>query len=125
MPIDAHQHLGDCRVFDPDVPEETVLAATERHGLDRVLVMPFPGARDPVAVHDRIADITKATARRVRGIVNLSPQQEHAANAAEAERCVSGLGFVALKLHTLGMRWSRRRPMGGLCSRRQPGLECW
>ena len=60
--IDAHQHLGDCRVFDLDVPEETVLAATERHGLDRVLVMPFPGARDPVAVHDRIADITEATA---------------------------------------------------------------
>jgi uncharacterized protein len=60
--------------------------------------MPFPGARDPVAVHDRIA----ATAGRARGIVNLSPHQEHAAaNAAEAESCVSGLGFVALKLHTL------------------------
>lgn len=100
--IDAHQHLGDCRVFDLDVPEETVLAATERHGLDRVLVMPFPGARDPAAVHDRIADITEATAGRARGIVNLRPHQEHAAaNAAEAESCVSGLGFVALKLHTL------------------------
>jgi uncharacterized protein len=100
--IDAHQHLGDCRVFDLDVPDQTVLAAAERHGLDRVLVMPFPGARDPVAVHDRIAAMTKATAERVRGIVNLSPHQEHAAYAAEAERCVRGLGFVALKLHTLG-----------------------
>ena len=80
-----------------------MLAATERHGLDRVLVMPFPGARDPVAVHDRIADITEATAGRVRGIVNLRPHQEHAAaSAAEAESCASGLGFVALKLHTLG-----------------------
>jgi predicted TIM-barrel fold metal-dependent hydrolase len=34
--------------------------------------------------------------------VNLSPHKEHAANATEAERRVSGLGFVALKLHTLG-----------------------
>ena len=55
-----------------------------------------------MAVHDRIADVTEATAGRVRGIVNLSPPQEHAAYAAEAERCVSGLGFVALKLHRLG-----------------------
>lgn len=102
MLIDAHQHLGDCRVFDLNVVEETVLAATGRHGLDRVLVMPFPGARDPVAVHDRIADMTEATAGRVRGIVNLSPHPERAAYAAEAERCVSGLGFVAPKLHTLG-----------------------
>jgi predicted TIM-barrel fold metal-dependent hydrolase len=100
--IDAHQHLGDCRVFDLDVPDGAVLTAAERHGLDRVLVMPFPGARDPVAVHDRIAAMTKATAGRVRGIVNLSPHQEHAAYAAEAERCVSRLAFVALKLHTLG-----------------------
>jgi predicted TIM-barrel fold metal-dependent hydrolase len=100
--IDAHEHLGDCRVFDTDVAEETVLAAVERHGLDRVLVMPFPGARDPAAVHDRIAALTRSTRGRVRGIVNLNPHQDHAAYAAEAERCVSGMGFVALKLHTLG-----------------------
>lgn len=91
MLIDAHPHLGDCRVFDLDVRDETVLAATERHGLDRVLVMPFPGARDPVAVHDRIADITEATAGRARGMMNLGPHQAHAAaNAAEAESCVPG-----------------------------------
>jgi uncharacterized protein len=100
--IDAHQHLGDCRVFDTEVAEEAVLAAAERHGLDRVLVMPFPGARDPAAVHDQIAALSQASGGRVRGIVNLNPHQDHAGYAAEAERCVSGLGFVALKLHTLG-----------------------
>jgi len=63
--------------------------------------MPFPG-RARSCGRDWIADITEATAGRVRGIVNLSPHKEHAANAAEAERCVSGLGFVALKLYTLG-----------------------
>jgi predicted TIM-barrel fold metal-dependent hydrolase len=100
--IDAHQHLGDCRVFDAEVAEEAVLDAAERHGLDRVLAMPFPGARDPAAVHDRIAAMTRSSGGRVRGIVNLSPHRDRAAYAAEAERCVSGLGFVALKLHTLG-----------------------
>jgi len=100
--IDAHQHLGDCRIFDAEVAEDAVLDAVERHGLDRALVMPFPGARDPAAVHDRIAAMTRASGGRVRGIVNLSPHRDQAAYAAEAERCVSGLGFVALKLHTLG-----------------------
>jgi predicted TIM-barrel fold metal-dependent hydrolase len=100
--IDAHQHLGDCRVFDTEVTEETVLAAAEQHDLDGVLVMPFPGAQDPTSVHDRIAALTKASGGRVRGVVNLTPHQDHAAYAAEAERCVSRLGFVALKLHTLG-----------------------
>src|SRR5579875_1881620 len=46
--------------------------------------------------------MTRASGGRVRGIVNLSPHRDQAAYAAEAERCVSGLGFVALKLHTLG-----------------------
>lgn len=102
MLIDAHQHLGDCRIFDVDVSEETVVAAAEEYDLDHVLVMPFPGARDAAAVHDRIAALSAATGGRVRGIVNLTPHQEHSAYAAEAARCVSELGFVALKLHTLG-----------------------
>jgi hypothetical protein len=100
--VDAHQHLGDCRVFDVDVDEGAVLGAIEQHGLDRVLVMPFPGARDPVAVHDRIAAMSTATGGRVRGIVNLNPHQDPERYAAEAERCVRELGFVALKVHTLG-----------------------
>jgi uncharacterized protein len=100
--IDAHQHIGDCRVFDLDVSEEAVLLAIEEHGLDHVLVMPFPGARDPAAVHDRIAAMSVKTSKCVRGIVNLNPHQDHASYAAEAERCITELGFVALKLHTLG-----------------------
>jgi hypothetical protein len=102
MLIDAHQHVGDCRVFDLDVPEETVLAAIEEHQLDHALVMPFPGPYDAAAVHDRISAMTAATGGRVRGIVNLNPHQDRPAYAHEAERCVRDLGFVAIKLHTLG-----------------------
>jgi predicted TIM-barrel fold metal-dependent hydrolase len=102
MLIDAHQHAGDCRVFDVDVPEAEILAGLDQHQLDHALVMPFPGARDPGAVHDRIAALTEATGGRVRGIVNLNPHTDPARYTAEAERCVTRLGFVALKLHTLG-----------------------
>jgi len=102
MLVDAHQHIGDCRVFDADVDESAVRESIATHELDHVLVMPFPGARDPVAIHDRIAALSRDTAGAVRGIVNLTPHQDHGAYAAEAERCVTELGFVALKLHTLG-----------------------
>jgi predicted TIM-barrel fold metal-dependent hydrolase len=100
--IDAHQHIADCRVFDVEVSEDAVLGSIEEHGLDHVLVMPFPGAQDAAAVHDRIAAMTTQTGGRVRGIVNLNPHSDHRVYAAEAERCVRELGFVALKLHTLG-----------------------
>lgn len=102
MLIDAHQHIGDCRVFDLEVPEQTVLDAIVEHRLDNVLVMPFPGAGDAPAVHDRISAMSTATEGRVRGIVNLNPHQNPASYASEVERCVSELGFVALKLHTFG-----------------------
>jgi predicted TIM-barrel fold metal-dependent hydrolase len=100
--VDAHHHLGDCRVFDADVGEAELVAALDEHGLDRVLVMPFPGAADPPAVHDRIAALGERTGGRVRGIVNMTPHQDRTAYAAEAERCVTALDFVALKLHTVG-----------------------
>jgi predicted TIM-barrel fold metal-dependent hydrolase len=102
MLVDAHQHIGDCRVFDAEVDEEAVTVSIASHGLDRVLVMPFPGAADPVAVHDRIAVLSQATGGAVRGIVNTTPHQDHGAYSAEAERCVTELKFVALKLHTIG-----------------------
>src|SRR5262245_11253305 len=63
--------------------------------------MPFPGAPDAAAVHDAIAALARSSGR-VAGIVNLNPHCDRSAYAAEAERCVRELGFVALKLHTVG-----------------------
>jgi len=96
--IDAHQHLGTCRVFDADLPAEALLAGLDGAGADLALVMPFPGAPDAAATHDAIA----ALGPRARGIVNLSPHVGEREYAAEARRCVRELGFVALKLHTVG-----------------------
>jgi predicted TIM-barrel fold metal-dependent hydrolase len=99
--IDAHLHLGPCRVFDAEIQAADLLDTLERNAVDKALVMPFPGAADAAAVHDDIAALAHETGR-VAGIVNLNPHRDRAAYAAEAERCVRELGFVALKLHTVG-----------------------
>jgi predicted TIM-barrel fold metal-dependent hydrolase len=99
--IDSHLHLGPCRVFDAEVRADELVRTLERNDVALGLVMPFPGADDAAAVHDDIAELGRSTGR-VRGIVNLNPHRDRGAYAAEAERCVRGLGFVALKLHTVG-----------------------
>jgi uncharacterized protein len=99
--VDSHLHLGRCRVFDVEVESAQLVQTLERNDVSVGLVMPFPGAPDAAAVHDQISELASRTGR-VAGIVNLSPHRERAEYAAEAERCVRELGFVALKLHTLG-----------------------
>jgi uncharacterized protein len=99
--VDSHLHLGDCRVFDAEVSADALVAALEEHGVDLALVMPFPGAAEPQRMHDEIAELGRRTGR-VRGIANLSPHADASSYAAEIERCVEELGFVAVKLHTVG-----------------------
>lgn len=99
--IDSHLHLGPCRVFDAEVLASDLTETLERLDVSLGLVMPFPGAPDAAVVHDEIAALARETGR-VAGIVNLNPHRDRGAYAAEAERCVRELGFVALKLHTVG-----------------------
>ncbi len=98
--IDTHQHIGQCRVFDADVDPASLVPALDAHGVDTALVMPFPGATDARAEHSRIAMVAAEHPGRVRGIVNTSPHLDGFED--EAARCVVELGFVALKLHTIG-----------------------
>ncbi len=100
--IDAHAHLGRCRVFDLEVSAHELLAAMDINGIDAAIVMPFPGAPDPRKVHDDIAELAQAHPGRIYGMVNLSPHCDPDAYFKEAERCVRDLGFVGLKLHTIG-----------------------
>jgi predicted TIM-barrel fold metal-dependent hydrolase len=100
--IDAHEHLGSCRIFDAELTADRLLSALDVHGIDTALVMPFPGAPDAARAHDEIAALSDRTGGRVRGIVLFNPHVEPAHYAHEAERCVRELRFVALKLHTVG-----------------------
>lgn len=100
--IDAHAHLGRCRVFDLEVSARDLLAAMDRNGIYAAVVMPFPGAIDPKSVHDDIGKLAQAHPGRIYGMVNLNPHCDPDEYFAEAQRCVRDLGFVGLKLHTIG-----------------------
>jgi uncharacterized protein len=100
--VDAHHHVGSCRVFDHEQPEELVLRAMDQHGISATIVQPFPGAPNAIAVHDQIADLARRRPGRVFGLVSLNPHTDRDRYHAEASRCVRQLGFVGLKLHTIG-----------------------
>jgi len=100
--IDAHSHLGTCRVFDSHQPAAALIEAMDRHSIDSSIVQPFPGAPDPPAVHDEIARLADAHPGRIYGMASLSPHQAIETYQAEVRRCVRELGFVGVKAHALG-----------------------
>ena len=103
MPVvDAHSHLGACRVFDVDTPEDALLDAMDEHQVDVSLVQPYPGADPASAVHDRIDALSKEHSGRFFGIASINPHQDRAAYFGELSRCVNELGFVGVKMHTIG-----------------------
>ena len=103
MPVvDAHTHLGSCRVFDLDNSEEDLLGPMAEHEIDVSLVQPYPGPHSAAVVHDRIADLAKAHPGRFFGIASINPHQDSQAYFNELSRCVKDLGFVGVKMHTIG-----------------------
>jgi predicted TIM-barrel fold metal-dependent hydrolase len=100
--IDSHAHLGDCSVFDLEITENQLLDTLDRHRVDAAVVQPFPGARSAPEVHDRIAAMAREHPGRIYGLASVNPHWPRAQYRAEIERCVRGLGFVGIKLHTLG-----------------------
>ena len=102
MLIDSHAHLGDCRVFDLEVTEDQLLATLDRYRVDAAIVQPFPGAVSAPAVHDRIARLARDHPGHIYGLASISPHLSRREYTAEIERCVRDLGFVGIKLHTIG-----------------------
>jgi uncharacterized protein len=103
MPIiDSHCHLGSCTVFDLDVSEEALLKAMDANRIDAAIVQPFPGAPHPAEVHDRIAELAAKHPGRFFGLASVNPHSDEQSYRAEVRRCVRQLGFVGVKLHTIG-----------------------
>ena len=104
--VDAHQHIGSCRVFDyPDQTAEDLIKNMDEKGIDVSIVQPFPGAfpQPARAEHDRIARMAEKYPGRIFGMCSSNPHVIKPKEwVAEIERCVHDLGFVAVKLHTIG-----------------------
>ena len=100
--IDAHSHLGECRVFGLDSSEEYLLGGWNDNDIDIGLVQPYPGANSAHDTHDRIAQMAKDNPGRIFGIASINPHQDAQDYFNELSRCVKELGFVGVKLHTIG-----------------------
>ncbi len=112
--VDAHGHLGKCTVFELNAEEPEVLETMDEAGIDAGLIMPYPGAPDPCTVHDDIADLARRHPGKVFGIVNANPRfLGREAYFAEVQRCIQDLGFVGIKLHTVGHAVGPLTEIGG------------
>lgn len=100
--IDAHAHIGDCRVFDMNVSEKEFLAAMEESGVHAVILQPFPGASDYIAVHDQIYRMSKEMPGKIYGLVSMNPHKNSDKLEREIRHYVEDCGFVGVKLHTQG-----------------------
>lgn len=103
--LDAHAHIGPCRVFDLDVTEEQLMKNMDEKGIHAAIVQPFPGAfpQPPVEIHDRIARLSERYPGRIFGLASVNPHvMSPEAWRSEIERCIKDLGFVGIKLHTIG-----------------------
>ena len=100
--IDTHVHLGTCRVFGRDQRDEHVIESMGRSDVSLSIVQPYPGAPDAARVHDDIAALRESSGGRVAGLASLNPHRDESEYFAEIKRCVVELGFVGVKLHTIG-----------------------
>ncbi|MFQ5998221.1 MAG: amidohydrolase family protein, partial [Candidatus Bathyarchaeia archaeon] len=102
MIIDSHSHLGSCRVFDLDTSEQELLSTMANNGITTNIVQPYPGAPNVKEVHNRIGKLAKENPGKIFGLASLNPHMNEDEYNEEVERVVKDLGFVAVKIHTIG-----------------------
>jgi len=100
--VDAHVHLGDCRMCEYDNSEAEVFRAREEHGVSTLLLQPFPNPRDADGAHAQISALCRKHAGQVFGIISINPHDDARAYKSRVRTTFDLGGFVGIKLHTLG-----------------------
>jgi uncharacterized protein len=96
--FDTHTHIGHGLHHGRRYSAEQLLAAMEKNGVDRSVVIPFPVVADTRATHDEIGRAVKAHPERLVGTVCIYPYIGPDKFRDEVKRCVEEFGFRALKL---------------------------
>lgn len=96
--FDTHTHIGHGLHHGRRYEAEQLLAAMDKYGIDRSLVIPFPVVADYRAAHDEIGRAVNAYPDRVSGAACIYPYIGKERFRDEVRRCVEELGFRALKL---------------------------
>ncbi len=96
--FDTHTHIGYGLHHGRRYSADQLLAAMDRFGVDRSLVIPFPVVEDYHVAHDETARAVKAHPERIIGAACIYPYIGKEKFRDEVKRCVEVLGFRALKL---------------------------
>jgi predicted TIM-barrel fold metal-dependent hydrolase len=104
MIIDAHTHLGYDYVFEEDFTVNELLTNMQKNRVDISIVQPGTvlDLKTVVEQHNAIADLARKMPGRIFGMANPNPHLPSAKYRNELERCISDLGFVGVKMQTLG-----------------------
>ena len=100
--VDAHVHLGKCRLFCIDYSPEFVMEGMDANGVDASVVQPVPGAENPEAVHEQVAEMAVKYKGRIFGLACFNPFLEEDEYERLATWAVKDLDFRGLKIHTNG-----------------------
>lgn len=99
--LDAHIHLGEDCVFDERQTEKDILDTFQKYGVYGGIVQPYipkMHIEDTMEIHDRIAAFCKANAGRFYGMMSMNPHFHRKDYEMEAERCLTKLNFVGIKI---------------------------
>ncbi len=89
-------------MFDLDTAYEEWERTMAANGIDRIIVQPYPGAPNPLQVHEQIAALSKKHPGKVYGMISLNPHTDNDTFLREVDSLVKDKGFVGIKLHTIG-----------------------
>lgn len=99
--FDAHAHIGESLISGGRTPEDELLAAFDKAGVNGALILPYPITADACAAHDEVADFCARRGPSFVGGACLNPAMPESEYVAEMERCVRDLGFRAIKFHPM------------------------
>ena len=104
MIIDTHTHLGYDYVFEEDFTVNDLLANMEKNRVDISIVQPGTvlDLKTVVEQHNAIARLSKKMPGRIFGMANPNPHLPEDDYSRELERCIRDLGFLGVKMQTLG-----------------------
>jgi len=104
MIIDAHTHLGYDYVFEEDFTVNDLLANMEKNRVDISIVQPGTvlDLKTVVEQHNAIARLSEKMPGRIFGMANPNPHLPKDDYSRELERCIRDLGFLGVKMQTLG-----------------------
>jgi len=104
MIIDAHAHYGHDYVFEEDLTLSDLLTNMDKNKIDISIVQPGTvlDLKTVIKQHNDISILSKEMPGRIYGMANPNPHLPENKYRKELERCIKELGFVGVKLNTLG-----------------------